>query len=231
MVYGYCRISTAKQSIERQERNIKAAFPGAVILKEVYTGTKQDRPEWGKLLKTVKADDTIVFDSVSRMSRNADDGFRVYRELYEKGVNLVFLKEPQVNTDTYKAAAGTTMTAPTTGDALSDECLSGIMTALNRYIVGLQERQIRLAFEQSEKEVDDLHSRTSEGLITAKLNGKKVGRTQGDTLNVKKKAPAIELIKKHSRDFAGTLSDAECMKLIGIARNTFYKYKSEAREE
>lgn len=43
MIYGYCRISTRKQSIERQIRNIKAEFPDAVIIQETYTGTKLDR--------------------------------------------------------------------------------------------------------------------------------------------------------------------------------------------
>ena len=51
-LYGYCRISTNKQSIERQERNIRAAYPDAVMLKEVYTGTKTDgRPEFERLRK------------------------------------------------------------------------------------------------------------------------------------------------------------------------------------
>ena len=39
-VYGYCRISTNKQSIERQVRNIRQVHSEAIILKEVYTGTK-----------------------------------------------------------------------------------------------------------------------------------------------------------------------------------------------
>ena len=53
--FGYCRISTAKQSIERQERNIKAAYPEVIIVREVYTGTKvEGRAEWEKLYKTVK---------------------------------------------------------------------------------------------------------------------------------------------------------------------------------
>ena len=54
MTYGYCRISTKKQNIERQERNIKATYPEALIRKEVYTGTKSDRKEWNKLLKALK---------------------------------------------------------------------------------------------------------------------------------------------------------------------------------
>jgi len=39
-MYGYCRISQKKQSIERQIRNIKEAYPEAVIIEEAFTGTK-----------------------------------------------------------------------------------------------------------------------------------------------------------------------------------------------
>ena len=48
-IYGYCRISTAKQSIDRQVRNIKAEYPTAHIVQEAYTGTSIFRPEWLKL--------------------------------------------------------------------------------------------------------------------------------------------------------------------------------------
>ena len=83
MTYGYCRISTPKQSIERQIRNIAAAYPHAVIVQEVYTGKKMlERPKWTKLFRTVRSGDVIVFDSVSRMSRNAADGIKAYMELH-----------------------------------------------------------------------------------------------------------------------------------------------------
>ena len=39
-VYGYCRISRKTQNIERQVRNIEAAYPNAHIVKEAFTGTK-----------------------------------------------------------------------------------------------------------------------------------------------------------------------------------------------
>ena len=93
MIYAYCRVSTAKQNIERQERNIREAYPNALIVKEVFTGTKiQGRKELDKILSKIKAGDTLVFDSVSRMSRNAEEGSELYEELFLKGVNLVFLK-------------------------------------------------------------------------------------------------------------------------------------------
>ena len=77
--FGYARISTPQQSIERQIRNILAAYPQSEIIREVFTGTKfQGRREFEKLLKKLNAGDTIIFDSVSRMSRDAEEGFTMY---------------------------------------------------------------------------------------------------------------------------------------------------------
>ena len=231
-VYGYCRISTPQQNIERQVRNISDAYPSAHIVREVYTGTaSQGRRELDKLLRTVQPGDTIVFDSVSRMSRSAEEGCALYETLYKRGVNLCFLKEPHINTDTYKQALQRQIgTAPETGSAATDRFVAGVMDALNRYTADLAAEQIRLAFAQAQKEVDDLHQRTREGLMTARLNGKQIGQIPGRKLNIKKAAAAKALILKHSRDFNGTLADADCIKLIGIARNTYYKYKRELRD-
>ena len=232
-VYGYCRISTPQQNIERQVRNIAAAYPAAHIVREVYTGTAcRGRQELDKLLHTVQPGDTIVFDGVSRMSRSAEEGCALYEELYRRGVNLCFLKEPHINIDTYKQALQRQIgTAPETGSAATDRFVAGVMDALNRYTADLAAEQIRLAFVQAQKEVDDLHQRTREGLMTARLNGRQIGQVPGRKLHVKKAAAAKELILKHSRDFNGTLADTDCIKLIGIARNTYYKYKRELRDD
>lgn len=224
MTYGYARISTKQQSIERQIRNISAAFPDARIYREAYTGTKIERPKFEKLLKRLKSGDTVVFDSVSRMSRDAEDGFALYQDLYNKGINLVFLKEHHIDTDTYKSAL--TNQLAMTGDD-TDLILQGV----NAYLLRLAAKQIRLAFEQAQKEVDDLHDRTKEGIQTAKLNGKQIGQKQGAKLNVKKAAPAKAAILQHSKDFGGTLDDKDCMKLAGVSRNTYFKYKRELKDE
>lgn len=224
MTYGYARISTKQQSIERQIRNISAAFPDARIYREAYTGTKIERPEFEKLLKRLKSGDTVVFDSVSRMSRDAEDGFALYQDLYNKGINLVFLKEHHIDTDTYKSALTNQL-------AMTGEDTDLIFQGINAYLLKLAEKQIKLAFEQAQKEVDDLHQRTKEGIQTAKLKGKQVGQKQGAKLNVKKAAPAKAAILQHSKDFGGTLDDKDCMKLAGVSRNTYFKYKRELKEE
>ena len=128
MRYGYCRISRPKQSIERQIRNIKAAYPDAVIIQEVFTRTRMDRKEWMKLVRQIKEGDTIIFDSVSRMSGNAEEGFAAYEDLYNKGVNLVFLKEPHINTDTYKKALENNI-------ALTGSSVDLILEGVNRYLM------------------------------------------------------------------------------------------------
>ncbi len=220
MEYGYCRISKPKQSIDRQIRNIKTAYPGAVIVQEVFTRTRMDRKEWPKLMKRVSAGDTIVFDSVSRMSGNAVDGFATYEELYNKGINLVFLKEPHINTDTYKKALENNV-------QLTGGSVDYILEGVNRYLMELAKEQIRLAFEQSEKEVEDLHQRTREGIETARLNGKQIGRRKDSKIVTKKSIEAKEMIKKYSKDFEGVLTDKDVICLAGISRNTYYKYKHE----
>ena len=219
--YGYARISTPKQNIDRQVRNILAAHPQAHIIKEVFTGTKfQGRKDLDKLLRTVKPGDTNIFDSVSRMSRNAEEGFLLYQGLFNQGINLVFLKEPHINTDTYKRALQGGI--PATGTNV-DFILDGV----NKYLLALAKEQIRLAFEQAEKEVQDLHQRTAEGIETARLAGKQIGQKPGTHLVTKKSIAAKEIIMKHNKSFGGSLNDIETIRQAGITRKTFYKYKKE----
>ena len=223
MIFGYCRISTDRQNIERQIRNIQKAYPDAIINQEVYTGTKTDgRKFFEQLLKIVRSGDTIVFDSVSRMSRNAEIGFQIYQELYDKGIELVFLKEPHINTETYKKALSNNI-------AMTGTKTDIILKAINEYLMELAKEQIIIAFEQSEKEVSDLHQRTKEGIETARRKGKQIGRKQGAAIITKKSIKAKQDILKFSRDFNGTLTDVDCMRMIGVARNTYYRYKAELK--
>lgn len=178
------------------------------------------------MLSVVKPGDTIIFDSVSRMSRNADDGIKLYMDLYDRGVNLVFLKERYINTEVYKESVQQTI------DATGNEIADIYIEATNKVIKLLAEQQIRKAFEQSEKEVQDLHERTRE----AKRKGTQVGRAAGVTVVTKKSIEAKKLIQEYSKDFGGTLNDIDTMTQIRarvgtLSRNTYYKYKKELFEQ
>lgn len=242
--YGYCRISTKEQSIERQRTNIKRVYPDAILIEDEYTGTKiEGRRNFEKLIKTVKPGDLIVFDSVSRMSRNAEDGIKLYKDLYSNGVELVFLKEPQINTETYKNAMDKEIQSVETGDQDSDELVNGMINLVTRYIIRLAEKQIKIAFDQAEKEVMDLRERTREGMREVKARNariiagiedgeiKKIGRKTGDKLITKKSVAIKAEIRKYAKEYGGSLTDAQIMKLTGVARNTYYKYKKELINE
>lgn len=221
LIYGYCRISTKKQNIDRQVRNILAAYPTAKIIKETYTGTKICRKGLDYIVKESKSGDTIVFDSVSRMSRNAAEGVALYMQLFEKGVELVFLKEPTINTANYRQAISHGI------ELVGDKIADIFIMATNEALRLLATRQVEIAFQQAEKEVTDTHQRIKEGIETARRNNKRIGTPKNAVLNVKKKAPAIKFIKQNSVRFGGNLNDTQCAAAAKICRKTFYKYLSE----
>lgn len=228
-IYGYCRISRKSQSIFRQIENIKKVYSDAIVIEEAFTGTKiEGRDKWNRLFKQVKKGDKIIFDSVSRMSRNADEGVSQYMELFDRGVELEFLKEPHINTETYRKQIEST-NIPDTDNKVVNLILEGVTNALKE----LAKEQIKLAFIQSEKEVMDLRQRTKEGIASARAldENKRIGTEPGRKLTTKKSLEAKEKIKKHAKDFGGSLTDKETMELCKIARNSYYKYKRELIEE
>lgn len=232
MIYGYCRVSTKHQRIIRQITNILEKFPTATIIKEFYTGTTMSRPRWEWLVSVVQSGDIIIFDSVSRMARNAEEGFQDYKMLYEKGVILIFLNEPMINTSVLDSTRNNLLKVSiNTGNVAVDEFFQGNIKLINNFLLALAEEQIKTAFEQSQKEVDDLHTRIADGIREAKKTGTKIGLTKGTTLTTKKSVECKAIIKKHSKDFGGTLEDPDVIKLAGCSRNSYYKYKNEIKHE
>lgn len=222
MIYGYVRVSTKKQSEQRQIDNIKRDYPTATIMIEKYTGTTMDRPVWKRLCHKLKPSDTIVFDEVSRMARNAEEGFKVYRELYESNVNLVFLKEATINTDSFRNVQQVEMTGTD---------LDILLAAVNRYIKVIQENQIKAAFKTAEHEADFNHMRTAEAVRSAQLQGKQVGRKEGTIVETEKEKRWKAYIRELSKDFEGEYNDTKLIEITGLSRNTIKKYKSKLRGE
>ena len=229
-IYGVARISTPKQKLERQVRNILNVYPDAYMIQIKYTGTtfkgnKQMENLVSQIKKDVKDNKEVllVFDEVSRMSRNAEEGFNLYQELFDLGVNLVFLKDQHINTDVYRKALSIEI-------PMTNSNVDILLKAIKEYLMAVAKEQIRIAFEQAEKEVQYLHKRTSEGLLTAKLNGKQIGRVAGKKYKTKKEISCKEIILKNSKDFNGNNNDDEVIKICGISRGSYYKYKRELKD-
>lgn len=238
IVIGIARKSRKTQNIQRQVRNILAQYPNARIVKITHCGaTVIGYKEFQKVINEAKAGMgnkkyKLVFDSASRMSRDSEGGCNLYEDLFNHNVDIEFLKEPQINTAVYKKVRDNQINIQvSTGNKATDEFMNAIIEAINKYTIELAKEQIKKVFDQAQKELEDIHTRTAEGLVTAKEEGKRVGLPKGSKLTTKKEKKAKEVILKHSKTFNGTLSDTECIKLAGICRNSYYTYKKELVEE
>ena len=116
-----------------------------------------------------------------------------------------------------------------TGNQAVDDFFKGNVQLINNFLMALAEEQIKAAFEQSEKEVNDLHTRISQGMREAKNKGAHIGLPKGTSLTTKKSFECKAIIQKHSKDFGGSLEDSDVIKLCGCSRNSYYKYKRELK--
>ena len=92
MVYGYARVSTAEQCLDRQLDALKN-FKVDKIYCEKISGTKKNRPELDKLLSEIDSGDTIVIESLSRLGRSVKNLAEPMEFFNEHSIRLVSLKE------------------------------------------------------------------------------------------------------------------------------------------
>lgn len=88
--YGYARVSTLHQSLDEQERQLKAEGC-ETIYAEHYTGTTKERPQFQSLLDAVEGGDTIVVTKLDRFARSATDAITIIRDLFAKGIRVHIL--------------------------------------------------------------------------------------------------------------------------------------------
>ena len=230
-IYGYVRVSTVNQKTQRQIDNIKSYNSDAIIREEKQSGKDiENRTVFKKLLSDVRSGDTIIFDEVSRMSRNAAEGYELYMNLMEHGINLIFLKEHHIDTDEYKRRTENHIQKIESQNDNISKLIKGILDLVAEFEIENLKDNIRLAFEQAEHERLFLIKRVTEGKDKSE---KHQGRPIGSTNQKTDKADHIKkIIREQSKDFEGKFSDAKIMReYLHIARNTYYKYKREMLAE
>ena len=99
MIFGYARVSTQDQNLERQIDQLKQ-MNCERIFQEKITGSKKERPELDKLLDQLRTGDNIVVTELTRLSRSVRDLFALVDTIHKKGANLKSLKEPWLDTTT-----------------------------------------------------------------------------------------------------------------------------------
>jgi DNA invertase Pin-like site-specific DNA recombinase len=232
-VYGYVRVSTKKQSEKMQLDAIHAFSRIDKMFSEgAFTGTTTNRDKFQELVKQVNKDIadgeqvTIIFYSVSRMSRNAKEGIEQYFEWYDKGVELVFLNEHHIDTAVYRKAVNNAISLHINSDkASTNKFFNTMIAAMNELQRDIATEQIELAFAQAEKEVQDLHKRTSDGMrasgASEKIAAARTGQTFTTLKELKTRISMLECLK----DFGGQQNIARFAADRSLSRVTVYKYR------
>ena len=211
--YFYMRISTKetddKQSFQRQYKSLEAyskendlKFTDRYIYKDDITGSTFEREEWQELESNLKENDTVIFKEISRFTRQAEEGYKKYMELMNKGINLIFLDNPTVSTDYIKNL----MNIANNQNLVTKTALESTIKLL--LIVELDR-------VQQEREI--IVKRIKQGI---QASNKKQGRKQGqlDKMNDELKADIKLFINDRS------IKQVDLMKKHNISRNTLKKY-------
>lgn len=152
MIYGYVRVSTKEQNEDRQMIAMQAFGVDRIYL-DKQSGKDFNRPQYQKLLRKLKPDDTLVVKSIDRLGRNYDDILEQWRVITkEKGAAIVVLDIPLLDTRRNRDLTGT--------------LIADIVLQLLSYVA------------QSEREL--IRQRQREGIDAAKARGVRFGRALKD---------------------------------------------------
>ncbi|KXY39375.1 recombinase [Bacillus cereus] len=99
MKFGYMRVSTIDQNLDRQEQQLKEAGCERIFFGKV-TGIKRNRPELNRILEFLRYGDTVIVTDLTRLSRSTKDLIEIAELISQKGANLKSLKESWLDTTT-----------------------------------------------------------------------------------------------------------------------------------
>lgn len=99
MKYGYCRVSTSEQDLEKYIAElVEAGIDEKNIFQDTITGTKRKRPGLDKLFETVTEGDSIIIPDITRLGRSTIDLLSIVEDLKNKGVGIKSLKDRWLDT-------------------------------------------------------------------------------------------------------------------------------------
>lgn len=152
MVYGYARVSTKEQNLDRQLEEFKNYNIDRIYCEKKSGKNFEDRDEYQKLLKKLKKDDLLIIMSIDRLGRNYEEILNQWRIIVEdKKCDIQVLEFPMLNT---RNGVG----------GLEGKFLSNIVLQILSYV--------------AEKERQKIKERQAQGIRIAKEKGVNFGRPQ-----------------------------------------------------
>lgn len=204
-IFAYIRVSSKEQNEDRQVITMmEKGVQERNIFIDKQTGKNTDRPEYQRLKSIVRKGDTVIFDSITRMSRSMNDIKKEYEWFINKGVSLEFIKEPMINYDVDKVESDPVMRA-------------------------IPEMILTLLAAFAEKERLDIRQRQAEGIEAARRKGKHLGRPR-KSYKTLSDAERELFHAQYKRWKAGKQTAVQTMDNVGLKKTTFYKIVNEYEE-
>ena len=211
-VFAYMRISTQeerkKQRFDRQERSLEKyakehGIEYLLVFREDVSGKNfEDRKQWNNLERLLHSGDTVVFKDVSRFTREAENGYAKYMDLFHKGINLVFIDNATISTDYIRQL----LHVAEEQDLVARTSLESTVKLL-----------LIVELDRVEKERLTLIKRTRDGIAASE---KPSGRAKG---HLDKMTPELEAdIKRYLND--RSITQISLMQKHKVSRNTLKKY-------
>ena len=210
--FGYMRISTKeerqKQSYIRQSVALfnysqENHFEYIEIFEEDVSGKSfENRKQWNKLERLLKTGDTVVFKDISRFTRETENGYKKYMELFNKGITLIFIDNPTVSTPYIKKML----------DIAEEQNLIAKITLENTVKLLLM-----VELDRVEQEILITVKRIKDGIEASnKKSGRKLGQVDKLTDDLRRD------INYYLQD--RTIKQTDLMDKHHISRNTLKKY-------
>ena len=211
MLYGYARVSSREQNLERQ---ITALLDAGVIerniFKEKKSGKNFKREEYQNLLNTLKVGDTLIITELDRLGRNMAEVEREYTRItVDRGCYIKIIKEDFLSTTELAE------------NKIYKDMIQPILLKVISYMAQRERERIleRQQMAYNSMQLDE------KGRMISNRTGKVIGR-QAKYNSLK------EDEKKLIKDWInGKISCLRVSKILTISRPTLYKIKKEYLEE
>lgn len=147
--YGYARVSSREQNLDRQLDVLRQYVEERNIITDSQSGKDFDRNGYQTLKnQLLRAGDTLYIKELDRLGREYNQMKKEYAELIEMGVNIVIIDTPILSTDNKSD--------------LEKKLIGSIVFELFAYL--------------AEKERQKIRTRCAEGIEAARKRGVKFGR-------------------------------------------------------
>ena len=206
--YGYNRVSTKDQNLDRGRKQIEEfcklrKFKLEKIYEDKSSGRNFERPRYLVLKEDVlRSGDVLIIPEYDRLGR-AEETKKELQELKEKNVRVIFLDIPTTTTDF---------------SSLNDDTAKMIMSFINEMLISFYDLMAKAELNRKNK-------RQKEGIQALKDRG------QWDTYGRPRKMDLAAFKRQYDRVLNGEIGSLELMRELNLSKNTYFRYIKQLKDK